>query len=105
MNLKSTEKYKYLGYTQNTKNNNDDHIKTVKGRTEAAYQQMMALAGNSNFENVEMETIWTVLKACITPAITYSGEAWEPTRKNYQGANQIIDNVLKRILKTPTHRT
>ena len=105
MELKTTEKYKYLGYLQNTKNNNEDHIKAVKGRTEAAYQQMMALAGNSSFENVEMEAIWTVLKACITPAITYSGEAWEPSKKNYHSANQIMDGVLKRILKTPTHGT
>ena len=66
---------------------------------------MMALAGNSSFENVEMEAIWTVLKACITPAITYSGEAWEPSKKNYHSANQIMDGVLKRILKTPTHGT
>ena len=105
MSLRNTDKYKYLGYIQNTRNNNEDHIKAVKGRTEAAYQQMMALAGNSSFENVEMEAIWTVLKACITPAITYSGEAWEPSKKNYHSANQIMEGVLKRILKTPTHGT
>ena len=105
MELERTDKYKYLGYIQNSKNNNDEHIKAVKSRTEAAYQQMMALAGNSSFENIEMEAIWTVLRACITPAITYSGEAWEPTKKNYKEANQIMDGVLKRILKTPTHGT
>ena len=105
MDLKSTEKYKYLGYIQNSKNNNDDHFKAVKGRTEAAYQQMMALAGNSSFENIEMEAIWTVLKACITPAIIYSGEAWEPSKKNYQEANRIMESILKRILKTPTKGT
>ena len=105
MELDQTDKYKYLGYIQNSKNNNDDHIKAVKGRTEAAYQQMMALAENSSFENIEMEAIWTVLEACITPAITYSGEAWEPTKKNYQEVNKIMEGVLKRILKTPTNGT
>ena len=105
MKLKTTDKYKYLGYIQNTKNNNEDHMKAVKGRTEAAYQQMMALAGNSSFENIEMEAIWTVLKACIMPTITYSGEAWEPSKKNYQNANKLMDNVLKRIIKTPIKGT
>ena len=105
MKLKTTDKYKYLGYIQNCKNNNEDHIKAVKGRTEAAYQQMMALAGNSSFENIEMEAIWTVLKACIMPTITYSGEAWEPTKKNYQDANRLMDKVLKRIVKTPVKGT
>ena len=55
------------------KNNNDDQLKAIQSRTEAAYQKMMALTGNSNFNNLEMETIWLVMKACIMPSITYSG--------------------------------
>ena len=72
--LEMTEKYKYLGYLQNSKNNNDHHIKNIKGKTEAAYQKMMALTGNSNFSVIEMDTIWKAVEACITPIITYGGE-------------------------------
>ena len=99
--LKNANKYKYLGYIQNTKNNNDDHYKQIKGKTEAAYQKMMALTGNSSFMQIEMETIWTVMEACIVPIIIYGGEAWEMTTKNYKIPNMIMDNILKRILKTP----
>ena len=99
--LEKTEKYKYLGYLQNSKNNNEDHIKQVKGKTEAAYQKMMALTGNSNFSMVEMESVWKVVEACISPIITYAGEIWEPSQSTYKPANQIMDGILKRILKTP----
>ena len=30
--LDNTDKYKYLGYIQNSKNNNEDHIKYIKGQ-------------------------------------------------------------------------
>ena len=101
MKLKRTDKYKYLGYLQNEKNNNDDQLKAIQSRTEAAYQKMMALTGNSNFNNLEMETIWLVMKACIMPSITYSGETWEPNAHYYDEANKIADSLIKRVLKTP----
>ena len=62
---------------------------------------MMALTGNSNFHMIEMETIWKVVEACIIPIITYGGETWEMKQTNYKPANQILDNILKRILKVP----
>ena len=105
MDLEQTEKYKYLGYLQNTKNDNSDQIKSIRGRTEAAYQNMMALTGNSDFSQIEMETIWTVMEACIIPTITYSGEAWHPSQKNFDEINQIMDNIMKRILKLPKNGT
>ena len=101
MQLKNTPKYKYLGLLQNDKNNLDDHMEAVRGKTEAAYQKMMALTGNSSFMLIEMETIWMVVQACITPIIVYAGETWEMTTKNYKKANMLLDNILKRILKTP----
>ena len=101
MKLNRTDKYKYLGYLQNEKNNNEDQFKAIQNRTEAAYQKMMALTGNTNFNNLEMETIWLVMKACIMPSITYSGETWEPNAHNYNEANKIADNLIKRVLKTP----
>ena len=105
MKLDQTNKYKYLGYMLNNKNNNEEQTKSIKGRTEAAYQNMMALTGNSTFSQIEMETIWTVMEACIIPTITYSGEAWHPSKKNLQETNQIMDNILKRILKLPKNGT
>ena len=39
MVLENTEKYKYLGHIQNSKNNNEDHLKQIKGKVEAAYQK------------------------------------------------------------------
>ena len=39
MPLEMTENYKYLGYIQNSKNNNEDHLKSIKGKTEAANQK------------------------------------------------------------------
>ena len=99
--LEMTDKYKYLGYIQNTKNNNEDHIKIIKGKTEAEYQKMMALTGNSNFSMIEMETIWKVVEACITPIITYAGEIMEMNQANFKPANKILDGILKRILKVP----
>ena len=105
MKLDQTNKYKYLGYMMNNKNNNEEQIKSIQGRTEAAYQNMMALTGNLTFSQIEMETMWTVMEACIIPTITYSGEAWHPSEKNLQEANQIMDNILKRILKLPKNGT
>ena len=37
MILKYTEKYKYLGFLQNRKNNLEDHIKALRGKVEAKY--------------------------------------------------------------------
>ena len=101
MPLKETDKYKYLGYKQNSKNNNDDHFKMVKGSAEAAFQHMMSLTGDSNFSQIEMITIWEIMDTCILPIITYSGEAWEASNKNYKEANQIYEALIRRILRTP----
>ena len=101
MEIKPTETYKYLGLTQNFKNNHEDHLKLIKGKLEAAYQKMITLTGNSNFTGIEMETIWTVVQACLIPIITYGGETMETKETNYKTVNMLLDNILKRILKTP----
>ena len=62
---------------QNSKNNNEEQIKMIRGRVEATYQNMMALAEISTFNKIEMETIRTIIQACILPIITYSGESWK----------------------------
>ena len=68
---------------------------------EAAYQKMIALIGNASFSEIQMETIWTVTQACISPIITYGGEINENTTTNYKKVNMIMDNIIKRILKLP----
>ena len=78
MNLKYTDKYKYLGYIQNTKNNTEDHVKALKGKVENAYQTLPAIAGNKNFSNSEMQTIWELTQSCIASTIAYSSEFWNP---------------------------
>ena len=103
--LKETDTYKYLGYLQNSKNNDEDQILSIKGKVEAAYQKLMSIVGNSFFNNIEMESIWTITEACIIPIITYSGEAWKNNKKNYDEVNRILENILKRILKLPKSGT
>ena len=101
MELEYTNKYKYLGHMQNEQNNLQDHLKCTRAKVEAAYQKLIALTGNATFHEIEMETIWTVVETCILPIITYSGEAWGNSKKDYKEANTIYENILKRILKTP----
>ena len=38
MTVDYTEKYKYLGLIQNTNNNLEEQIKSVRGKVEGAYQ-------------------------------------------------------------------
>ena len=101
MNLKYTDKYKYLGYLQNNKNNLDDHIKATKAKVENAYQTLLAIAGNKNFSNIEMQTIWELTQCCITSTIAYSTESWSPGKTENEKINRIMDNILKRILMVP----
>ena len=72
--LDPTETYKYLGMTMNSKGNLEDHIKKTKGKTEAALQTILSLAGNDEFHNIEMDIIWKLVHSCIIPIITYGAE-------------------------------
>ena len=47
---------------------------------------MIALIGNASFSEIEMETIWTVTQACISPIITYGGEVLENLAANHKKA-------------------
>ena len=99
--LKYTEKYKYLGETFNTKGNLSDHIAEIKGKAEAAYQTLLSIAGNKYFHNIEMKIIWKMIETCIIPIITYGGETRCPTKKENKEINNILDNIIKRILMVP----
>ncbi len=102
MTINFTDQYKYLGNIQNNKNNLKDQITEVKRKAEAAFQTVMTVAGNKTFKGIEMETIWKTLETCITSVITYGGETWKPNKGEMKSINQIMDNILKRILMVPT---
>jgi len=99
--LKETNNYKYLGFLQNNKNNMKDHLRAIKGKVEATYQRIIALAGNTTFKNIEMESIWTNVQSKMEPITTYSGEVWDLNKGQTKELNAIMDNILKRILKVP----
>ena len=101
MNLKYTDKYKYLGNIQNNKNNLEDHIKALKGNVENAFQTLLAIAGNKNFNNIEMQTIWELTQSCIASTIAYSSEIWNPGKTEQEKINRIMDNIIKIILMVP----
>ena len=72
----------------------------MKGQVEGAYQKMIALMGNTAFQGIEMEVAIEYCEKCIMPIITTGAEAWTPTKYNYKELNKIMDNILKRLLKT-----
>ena len=102
MTLDYTNSYKYLGHTQNTKNNLEDHLTETRKKVEAAYQTILAIAGNSNFKGIELEVIWALVNSCIASIITYSLEATDINKTETKKLNQIMDNIIKRILMIPT---
>ena len=101
MILEYTDKYKYLGKVQNNKNNLADHIKSLKGKVEAAYQTIMSVAGNTHFKEIEMETIWELIECTISAIITYGGDTWDANKGEMKKINSLMDNIIRRILKTP----
>ncbi len=102
LELDNTKTYKYLGETLNEKGNIKDHIKNIKGKAEAAYQTIRMIAGNSNFRDIELETMWKLIESCILPIILYAAETWDNTKEQTKEINRILDNLIKRILQTPT---
>jgi hypothetical protein len=101
MTLQYTDKYKYLGQVNNGKNNADHHIEETKGKSEAAFQTSQMIAGNSNFNGIEMEAFWEMIETCVIPIITYSGTTWNLNKKQTKDINQILDTILKRTLMVP----
>ncbi len=90
MKLQYVEKYKYLGYTQNNTNTIQDHLNSLKGKVEAAYQKTLALPSNPTLKWIEMEMIWTIVETCILPIITYAGEIFIIRNKKEEAAIKIL---------------
>jgi len=99
--LETTNKYKYLGIIMNDKGNMDDHIQALKGKTEAALQTILNIAGYDDFNGIQMEIIWKLTKTCIIPILTYAAEAWIPNKSEINKIQLILENTIKRILDAP----
>ena len=61
---------------------------------------MLTIMENTNFKEIEMGVALKYIEAFISHIITYVGEAIEPTPSNYKDLNRIMDNIIKRVLKT-----
>ena len=55
--LDLTNTYKYLGEMINDKTNLKDQIAQLERKLDAAYQTILAIAGDRHFRNTQMETI------------------------------------------------
>ena len=69
-------------------------------KAEADYQTIIATAGNNNFRNIEMETIWKLVETCIDPIAMYGGETWKPTKKESDEINK--EAIIGRRLMVET---
>jgi len=101
MNLEYCTKYKYLGIIMSNKNNQEEQLKEVRRKVEAAYNTILAIAGSVDLKGVEMKSIWEMVQSCLIPLITYGAEATTPTKKETEMRNGILQNILKRIIMTP----
>ena len=45
------------------------------------------MAGNEEFRNIEMATIWILINTCLIPILTYGAEAWVPTKAEVRSAS------------------
>ena len=102
MTLDPTTTHKYLGEMINDKTNLKDQIAQLERKLEAAYQTILAIAGDRHFRNTQMETIWKLVTTCLIPIITYGGETRKPTKTEKKKLNQMLDSIIKRILMAPT---
>ena len=71
-------------------------------KAEAAYHTILTIAADPQLRGIQMETIWKLVETCIIPILTYGAETWKLDQKERAQANKILDDILKRILKTPT---
>ena len=99
--MTQTTKYKYLGFNQTDDNKLETHINDTRSKTEGAFQKMLQVAGDEKFKNIELQTIWELVETEIAPIALNTAEVWDPTPKENETHNKILDNILKRTLKVP----
>jgi len=99
--LEEVHKYKYLGKTYNSKGNLADHLSETEGKVMAATQKIMAETGNADFKGIRMQAIWQLVEATIIPTITYGSESWDPTQKELDEVQKIMNTSLKTLMNLP----
>jgi len=62
---------------------------------------MLQVAADEKFKNIELQTIWELIETEIAPIALNTAEVWDPTTKENEAHNKILDNILKRTLKVP----
>ena len=102
--LEYTNNYKYLGTRISQNNKLTNQLDNIIGKTEAAFQTIINIMYNEDFLKFQMSTVWKLVEVCIIPVIVYDSETWNLTKKDKISVNRILDNILKRILKTPTSK-
>ena len=102
MKIKTTENYKYLGEIINHKKTTQNQIDEAKRKAEGALQTIFTIAGDPILRGIQMETIWKLIDSCIIPIITYGSELWNPNKQETKQIDQVLDNIIKRILMVPT---
>ena len=50
---------------------------------------------------MQMKIIWKMLETCTVRILTYAGETRNPAKKENKDINNILDNILRRILMVP----
>ena len=99
--IEETDNYTYLGEINNRKMNLSNQIESISGKTEAAYQTLMAVTVDREFKGIKMASIWLLISTCIIPIITYASETWNMSKSERKKLNQELDKIIKRILMTP----
>ena len=97
--MTQTNNYKYLGFNITNKNKLNKHLEATKSKVEGAFQKILTVAGDANFKQIELSTIWKLIEAEITAIALNTAETWEPTKEENKKHNQILDNIIKRVLK------
>ncbi len=81
----------------NERNNPEGHIKDIKGKSKATFQITQIIAGNDNFNWIEMEAYWELLSSCVFPITLYKGATISLNKEKYQRDQWGLDGLLKRI--------
>ena len=102
MDIETTDKYKYLGVTINSKHNYTEHIKITKGKVENAIQTVKSLAKNRTLRSSSMESIWMLYNSHITPIIMYGLETFRGTKEELNKLQSMMMQAAKRLLELPS---
>ncbi len=101
MQLEHTDSYKYLGVKINAQGSMEDQIKEIVGKVEVATQTIINISENKKLKSIQMETLWKLHNACITPLITYGSEALTIKANEKKSLERIYNNSIKRLLCMP----